>query len=123
MRRKEMREASESIDKLRESSKTQGWSGAREIRKWRDRDQRSEIVIDSSVAVKWFSSENATNEALAPRNENINGTRDMGKRPPVSRSSQRSRLQTRVRQKQTRHSRPGPFRLPSSTLDRLTQIY
>ena len=40
-------------------------------------------------------------------------SRSMGKRPPVSRSSQRSPLQTRVRQKQTRHSRPGPFRLPS----------
>jgi hypothetical protein len=41
MRRKQMREASESTDRLRESSKTPGWSGAAEIRKWRDRDQRS----------------------------------------------------------------------------------
>ncbi|TMI53739.1 type II toxin-antitoxin system VapC family toxin [Candidatus Bathyarchaeota archaeon] len=36
-----------------------------------------EIVIDSSVAVKWFSSESATNEALALRNGHINGTRDL----------------------------------------------
>jgi len=35
-RRKQMREAAESTDRLRESSKTPGWSGAREIRKWRD---------------------------------------------------------------------------------------
>jgi hypothetical protein len=41
MRRKQMREAAEFTDRLRESSKTPGWSGAAEIRKWRDRDQRS----------------------------------------------------------------------------------
>jgi predicted transcriptional regulator len=41
IRRKQMREAAESTDRLRESSKTTGWSGAAEIRKWRDRDQRS----------------------------------------------------------------------------------
>lgn len=41
MRRKQMREASESTDRLRESSKTTCWNGARETRKWRDRDQRS----------------------------------------------------------------------------------
>ena len=41
IRRKQMREAAESTDRLRESSKTPGWSGAAEIRKWRDRDQRS----------------------------------------------------------------------------------
>ena len=39
IRRKQMREASESTDKLRESSKTPGWSGAAEIRKWRDSRQ------------------------------------------------------------------------------------
>jgi len=41
IRRRQMREASESTDRLRESSKTPGWSGVAEIRKWRDRDQRS----------------------------------------------------------------------------------
>ena len=41
IRRKQMREASESIDRLRDSSKTTGWNGVQEIRKWRDRDQRS----------------------------------------------------------------------------------
>jgi hypothetical protein len=41
LRMKQMREASESMDRLRESSKTTGWSGAQEIRKWRDRDQGS----------------------------------------------------------------------------------
>src|SRR5439155_5784384 len=41
IRRKQMREAAKSTDRLRESSKTPGWSGAAEIRKWRDRDQRS----------------------------------------------------------------------------------
>jgi DNA polymerase/3'-5' exonuclease PolX len=39
-----MREASESTDRLRESSKTPGWSGAAEIRKWRDRHQRSKSL-------------------------------------------------------------------------------
>ncbi|HUK28407.1 MAG TPA: hypothetical protein VLV31_08285 [Candidatus Acidoferrales bacterium] len=34
--REEMRNAAEAIDKLRASSKARGWSGAREIRKWRD---------------------------------------------------------------------------------------
>ena len=41
IRRQHMRHAAESTDRLRESSKTPGWSGAAEIRKWRDRDQRS----------------------------------------------------------------------------------
>ena len=41
IRRKQMREASEAIDRLRESSKTPGWSGAREIRKWRDSRRKS----------------------------------------------------------------------------------
>ncbi len=36
IRQKQMREAAEAIDKLRESSPSPGWSGAREIRKWRD---------------------------------------------------------------------------------------
>jgi hypothetical protein len=36
VRRKRMVEAAESIKKLREDSRTPGWSGAREIRKWRD---------------------------------------------------------------------------------------
>jgi hypothetical protein len=41
IRRRQMLEASESIDRLRESSKTTEWNGVQEIRKWRDRDQRS----------------------------------------------------------------------------------
>ena len=36
VKRKQMQEASEEIDKLREASKTPGWDGVREIRKWRD---------------------------------------------------------------------------------------
>ncbi len=36
IRRKQMREAAEAMDRLRESVKAPGWSGAREIRKWRD---------------------------------------------------------------------------------------
>ena len=36
VRRKRMLEAAENIKKLREESKTPGWSGVREIRKWRD---------------------------------------------------------------------------------------
>ena len=36
IRQKQMREAAEAMDKLRESSPSPGWSGAREIRKWRD---------------------------------------------------------------------------------------
>ena len=41
IRRKQMREAAESTDRLRESSKTPAWSGAREIRKWRDSRRKS----------------------------------------------------------------------------------
>jgi AbrB family looped-hinge helix DNA binding protein len=36
VRKREMIKAAESIDRLRESSTTSGWTGAREIRKWRD---------------------------------------------------------------------------------------
>ena len=36
VRRKQMLKAAESIKKLREESRTPGWSGGREIRKWRD---------------------------------------------------------------------------------------
>ena len=36
IRRKQMREAAETMDRLRESVKAPDWSGAREIRKWRD---------------------------------------------------------------------------------------
>jgi hypothetical protein len=36
IRQREMATAAEAIDKLRTSSKTPGWSGAKEIRKWRD---------------------------------------------------------------------------------------
>ncbi len=36
IRQKQMREAAEAMDRLRESVKDSGWSGAREIRKWRD---------------------------------------------------------------------------------------
>ncbi len=35
-RKREMIKAAKSTDRLRESSKTPGWSGALEIRKWRD---------------------------------------------------------------------------------------
>ncbi len=55
--RKQTREASESIDRIRESSKTPGWSGARDPKMagcWR------EIVTNPSIAVKSFSSEDAT---------------------------------------------------------------
>lgn len=41
IRKKQMCEAAESMDRLRESSKTTGWSGAREIRKWRDTRRKS----------------------------------------------------------------------------------
>lgn len=34
--RQEMRKAAEAMDRLRSSSKSQRWSGANEIRKWRD---------------------------------------------------------------------------------------
>lgn len=36
VRQKRMLEAAEHIKKLREESRTPGWSGVREIRKWRD---------------------------------------------------------------------------------------
>lgn len=36
MQRREMEDAVSRIRKLREGSKAPGWSGAREIRKWRD---------------------------------------------------------------------------------------
>jgi len=40
-RQKEMAAAAEGIDKLRTSSKTPGWSGAKQIRKWRDASKSS----------------------------------------------------------------------------------
>jgi hypothetical protein len=39
--REEMATAAEAIDKLRTSSKTPAWSGAKEIRKWRDASKSS----------------------------------------------------------------------------------
>lgn len=36
VRREEMRKAAEGMDRLRQSSQTPEWSGAKEIRKWRD---------------------------------------------------------------------------------------
>ncbi|MEM2936321.1 MAG: hypothetical protein QW231_03995 [Candidatus Bathyarchaeia archaeon] len=36
IRREEMRKAAEGMDRLRQSSQTPEWSGAKEIRKWRD---------------------------------------------------------------------------------------
>lgn len=36
LRDEEMAKAAEGIDRLRISSKTPGWSGTKEIRKWRD---------------------------------------------------------------------------------------
>jgi len=41
IRKKQMINAATSLDWLRESSKTPGWSGAREIRKWRDSRQKA----------------------------------------------------------------------------------
>ena len=40
VKRREMRQAAEAIDRLRESTKLPRWSGAREIRKWRDADRK-----------------------------------------------------------------------------------
>ena len=40
VRRKRMLEAAESMDRLREATLAPGWSGAREVRKWRDREKR-----------------------------------------------------------------------------------
>ncbi|MGA2625435.1 MAG: hypothetical protein ABSF63_00045 [Candidatus Bathyarchaeia archaeon] len=39
--REEMREAAEGMDRLRSSSKVRGWSGAKEVRKWRDKAKSS----------------------------------------------------------------------------------
>lgn len=36
IRREEMAKAAEGIDRLRLASQTPGWSGVKEIRKWRD---------------------------------------------------------------------------------------
>ncbi len=36
IRQKQMREAAGAMDRLRETAKVPGWSGAQEIRKWRD---------------------------------------------------------------------------------------
>jgi len=38
---------------------------------------QTEVVIDSSIAVKWFSIEDATDKALILRNEYITGKRDL----------------------------------------------
>ncbi len=40
VRRREMLEAAQDIHRLREESKSPRWSGAREIRKWRDADRK-----------------------------------------------------------------------------------
>jgi len=39
--KKEMSKAAEEIDRLRASSKSLGWSGAKEIRRWRDASKKS----------------------------------------------------------------------------------
>ncbi len=39
--REEMKKVAEGIDQLRSSSKARGWSGAKEIRKWRDETKLS----------------------------------------------------------------------------------
>ncbi len=39
--RRKMREASETMDRLRESTKLSGWSGVKEIRKWRGAGKKS----------------------------------------------------------------------------------
>jgi hypothetical protein len=41
IRQREMATAAEEIDRLRTSGKTPGWSGAKEIRKWRDASKLS----------------------------------------------------------------------------------
>jgi hypothetical protein len=41
IRQEEMTMAAESIDKIRATGKTPGWSGAKEIRKWRDASKSS----------------------------------------------------------------------------------
>jgi hypothetical protein len=41
IRQEEMTKAAEGIDTLRTSSKTPGWSGVKEIRKWRDASKSS----------------------------------------------------------------------------------
>jgi predicted nucleic acid-binding protein len=66
LREEEMTMAAEGIDKLRTSGKTPSWNGAKEIRKWRD-------AIDSSVAVKWFSDEETTPQAVELRDSHVKG--------------------------------------------------
>ena len=41
IRQEEMTMAAEAIDELRTSSRTPGWSGAKEIRRWRDASKSS----------------------------------------------------------------------------------
>jgi hypothetical protein len=41
IRQEEMTKAAERIDKLRATGKKPGWSGAKEIRKWRDASRSS----------------------------------------------------------------------------------
>lgn len=41
IRRREMLEAAQDINRLRVATKTPGWSGAHEIRKWRDAGRKS----------------------------------------------------------------------------------
>jgi len=41
IRQEEMMMAAERIDKLRATGKTPGWSGAKEVRKWRDASKSS----------------------------------------------------------------------------------
>ncbi len=41
VRRRKMLEAARAMDRLREATRVPGWNGAREIRKWRDREKRS----------------------------------------------------------------------------------
>jgi len=41
IRQEEMTMAAEGIDRLRTSGRTPGWSGAKEIRKWRDASKSS----------------------------------------------------------------------------------
>ena len=41
VKRREMGQAAEAMDRLRESIRSSAWSGAREIRKWRDTKRQS----------------------------------------------------------------------------------
>jgi hypothetical protein len=71
VRRREMLEAAQNIDRIREETKSPGWSGAREIRKWRDADRKQwnlkglwkglKVDDEDMEAAKKFLFKHATN--------------------------------------------------------------